>query len=153
MPNFYKQLRAENSQSALALQFLILTATRTSETIVASWKEVNLKENLWVVPADRIKGGKEHRITSRTRIIFDEDINKNVEFAGVFPNFSDVKVDRFRLEGYLMMALRDSTYWSHPVLRLSPEGLYTAKVRSFPVGVGRNMNGCPVTFRSAEATR
>lgn len=65
-------------------------------------------------------------ITSRTRIIFDEDINKNVEFDGAFPNFNDVKVELYRLEGFLKMALRDSAYWSHPVLRLSPEGLYEA---------------------------
>jgi len=84
MPTFYKQLKAENTQSALALQFLILTATRTSETIVASWKEVNLKETLWVVPADRIKGGKEHRIPlSKPAISILESIKKAQKRGGI----------------------------------------------------------------------
>jgi len=62
VPAFYKQLDAETNLSAQALQFVILTATRTSETIAAAWREINLDEKLWVIPADRIKGGKDHRV-------------------------------------------------------------------------------------------
>jgi len=62
-------------------------------------------------------------ITNLRRIIFDEDINKNVEYEGSLPNFSDLKADRFRLESFLYMALRDASLWKHPILSLSPESL------------------------------
>jgi integrase len=39
-----------------------LTATRTSEVIYARWPEVDLKNRTWVVPAERMKGHREHRV-------------------------------------------------------------------------------------------
>lgn len=48
--------------SALALQFLILTATRTSEVLNATWAEVGLDAAVWTIPADRMKAGREHRV-------------------------------------------------------------------------------------------
>lgn len=35
---------------------------RTSEALQASWSEFDLKARLWVIPADRMKAGKEHRV-------------------------------------------------------------------------------------------
>ncbi len=60
LPAFLQQLRPMEIQSALALEFLILTATRTSETLNACWSE--LKDDVWVIPAERMKMGIEHRI-------------------------------------------------------------------------------------------
>jgi integrase len=48
--------------AARALEFCILTATRTSETLNARWNEVDLAAKLWTIPAGRIKAGKEHRV-------------------------------------------------------------------------------------------
>ena len=59
---FVRDLRAQDGTAARALEFLILTATRTSEAIGARWDEIDLDKGLWVVPAERIKAGKEHRI-------------------------------------------------------------------------------------------
>ena len=55
-------LRQQEGVAAKALEWLILTATRTSETIGAKWDEIDFDEKTWTVPADRIKGGKEHRV-------------------------------------------------------------------------------------------
>jgi integrase len=46
---------------ALALEFLILNAARTGEVIGAVGSEVS-DEGLWVIPADRMKAAKEHRV-------------------------------------------------------------------------------------------
>jgi integrase len=46
--------------AAIALEFTILTAARTGETIGARWDEI--KDNLWTIPAERMKGGKEHKV-------------------------------------------------------------------------------------------
>ena len=59
---FLAHIRREKGIAALALEFLILTATRTSETIGARWGEINLGKKVWTIPGDRIKAGKEHRV-------------------------------------------------------------------------------------------
>jgi integrase len=51
-----------DSISALALEFLILTAARTSEVIGAKWDEFDLGAALWTIPAERIKAKREHRV-------------------------------------------------------------------------------------------
>ncbi len=48
--------------SAAALEFLILTAARTGEVIGARWSEIDPEERIWVVPAARMKSGREHRV-------------------------------------------------------------------------------------------
>ena len=62
VPGFYSLLFKLDSASAKALQFTILTAARTGETVCATWKEVDLDNHLWTIPADRMKAGKEHRV-------------------------------------------------------------------------------------------
>jgi len=59
---FMGALRAQEGTAARALEFVILTATRTSETIGARWDEIDQDKGLWIIPAERIKAGKEHRI-------------------------------------------------------------------------------------------
>ena len=59
---FLARIRQENGIAALALEFLILTATRTSETIGAQWGEIDLGNKVWTIPGERIKAGKEHRV-------------------------------------------------------------------------------------------
>jgi integrase len=59
---FMSALREQLGTGARALEFAILTAARTGEVIGARWREINLAERLWVVPAERMKAGKEHRV-------------------------------------------------------------------------------------------
>src|SRR4051812_28453325 len=59
---FMKSLRSQEGHAARALEFLILTAGRTSEVIGARWNEIDLVEKVWIVPAARMKAGKEHRV-------------------------------------------------------------------------------------------
>lgn len=61
-PAFMKELRAQPVLSARALEFTILTATRTGESIGARWAEVDLDAAEWVIPANRMKAGVQHRV-------------------------------------------------------------------------------------------
>lgn len=61
-PAFMAELRARESMSSFALQFTILTATRTGESIGAMWPEFKLDDDLWTIPAERMKSGLEHRV-------------------------------------------------------------------------------------------
>jgi integrase len=72
VPAFLAQLRERESMAALALEFTILTAARTSETLGAKWTEINLARKLWTVPAVRVpavrmKSGREHRVALSNR--------------------------------------------------------------------------------------
>lgn len=64
---FVKDLRQHTGYSACALELLILTATRTSEVIEARWSEFDLEAKVWIIPADRMKAGKEHRVPLNRR--------------------------------------------------------------------------------------
>ncbi len=62
VPAFYAELDRRTAMAAKALQFTILTAARTSEVLEMTWPEVDFDMRLWTVPAERMKGGKAHRI-------------------------------------------------------------------------------------------
>lgn len=62
VPGFMAELSENGSVSALALQFLILTATRTNEVLQAQWQEIDLKNAIWTIPAERMKARREHRV-------------------------------------------------------------------------------------------
>jgi integrase len=60
--DFMQALREQESTAARALEFLILTACRAGEVIDARWSEIHGVEKLWVIPPERMKAGKEHRV-------------------------------------------------------------------------------------------
>ena len=59
---FMQQLRAMTGLGALAAELVILTATRTSEVLNATWTEFDLDAGLWTIPKERMKGFREHRV-------------------------------------------------------------------------------------------
>lgn len=63
---FMESLRQQKGIAAAALEWLILTATRTGETIGARWIEIDMDKAIWTIPADRIKSGREHRVPLST---------------------------------------------------------------------------------------
>lgn len=62
MPAFMNKLRAKPSLAAKALEFTVLCASRTSETLGADWQEIDLGKKLWTIPAERMKAAREHRV-------------------------------------------------------------------------------------------
>jgi integrase len=62
MPAFMAALRKDTSIPARALEFAISTAARVGEALGAKWSEVDLKQRVWVIPPERMKTGREHRV-------------------------------------------------------------------------------------------
>jgi integrase len=62
LPAFMVALRQQDGIGAKALEFAILTAARTGEVIGARWAEIDLEARLWVIPPERMKAGREHRV-------------------------------------------------------------------------------------------
>ena len=83
---FMASLRAQEGMAAQALQLLILTATRTNEVLGAKWDEIDFKAEAWTIPADRMKGGLEHRIPlSRAALAILEKLKEAKTGDFVFP--------------------------------------------------------------------
>jgi integrase len=88
MPAFMTALRGVGGVSARALEFCILTASRTSEALEARWDELNIKDKVWIIPAKRMKAGREHRVPlcERAMAIVDDMSGARVNdyvFAGL----------------------------------------------------------------------
>ena len=87
MPAFMAGLRTQDGMGALALEFTILTAARTSETIGATWAEIDLVEKVWTVPAERMKGDREHRVPLSAQALAALDKVRKLGGKGlVFPS-------------------------------------------------------------------
>lgn len=69
VPSFVARLREREAISAKALEFLILTATRSSETRNATWQEIDLDTAVWTIPASRMKARTEHRVPLSPRVV------------------------------------------------------------------------------------
>jgi integrase len=59
---FMADLRTRDGVAPRALEFTILTACRTNEVLSARWDEIDLGTALWVIPAERMKSNREHRV-------------------------------------------------------------------------------------------
>lgn len=59
---FRQALSQVEGTGAKALLFALLTAARSGEVRGARWSEVNLKSKVWIVPKERMKAGREHRV-------------------------------------------------------------------------------------------
>lgn len=62
MHEFMQALRKREGLAARALEFAILTAARSGEVRGATWDEIDLERAVWVIPGERMKAGKEHRV-------------------------------------------------------------------------------------------
>ncbi len=71
VPAFVHGLReADAGESVrLAFEFTILCATRTSETLNATWDEIDVEGKTWTIPGERMKAGVEHRVPLSARAI------------------------------------------------------------------------------------
>jgi integrase len=74
VPAFMERLRKIDGVAPRAFEFLILTAARAGEVINATWDEINFDEKVWIIPANKMKAGREHRVplVDRAREILKE---------------------------------------------------------------------------------
>lgn len=66
---FIKDLRAQVGIASVALEFAILTASRSNEVIGATWGEFDLQEKVWIIPDERMKAKKEHWVPLSKRAL------------------------------------------------------------------------------------
>jgi integrase len=96
LPAFMQKLRAEPDNAARALELTILTAARSGEILGARSSEFDLSGAIWIVPAERTKRNREHRVPLSHRAVeFLEGLPRVGEF--VFVGRGDGKPDRLTL--------------------------------------------------------
>lgn len=59
---FMKALRERQGIAARAVEFAILTASRSGEVRGSKWSEIDLGAKLWTIPAERMKAKREHEV-------------------------------------------------------------------------------------------
>ncbi len=92
VPAFVARLQLVRGMGAFALEFAILTAARSGEVREACWREIDVANAVWTVPAERMKAGRVHRVplTGRALEILHTVAQlrpaKDYEDALVFPS-------------------------------------------------------------------
>jgi integrase len=92
VPSFLATLRQRSATAARALEFCILTATRSGEALAARWEEIDLDAKVWMIPPARTKAAREHRVPLSDRavaILREMETSKTGEF--VFPGQRPVR--------------------------------------------------------------
>ena len=85
MPAFFKSLKEMEGTAARALELLTLTAVRSGEVRGMVWDEIDLKEKTWTIPAQRMKGGREHRVPlSNSAIVVVKNLKEQAKSKLVF---------------------------------------------------------------------
>jgi integrase len=88
-PDFMVELRMQEGVAAEALEFCILTATRTTETICARWDEIDHKARTWTIPAGRIKGELQHVVPLTPAAMRVLKRMKGAHKDWIFPSYRD----------------------------------------------------------------
>ncbi len=104
-PAFYQWLRTVDGVSARALRFLMLTLARTSEVRLAVPEEV--QGDVWVIPPERTKTNREHRVplVKAAKLIVDEAKGPLLFPAYKGKAMSDMAMSKF---------MRDHKYEARP---------------------------------------
>ena len=101
----FRTVRTSNARPVVKLvfEFLVLTATRSSEVRAAAWMEIDRDEGVWTIPARRTKGNREHRIPLSRRAV--EILDQARAFGGggplVFPSMHGKPVGSTAMAGLL----------------------------------------------------
>ena len=102
VPGIMSALRGKDCMSAYCLRFGILTAARSGEVRGALWNEIDTKARTWIIAADRMKAGRQHRVPlcdEAVEILAKMEQWRQKDAASVFPGargglLSDVAVNK-----------------------------------------------------------
>jgi integrase len=138
-PQFMQALRKQDGTSARALEFLLLTAARTSEVLDAEWREFDFEQGLWTVPPERMKAGETHLVYLSPGALAIVDAQRGKDPRLVFPSpaapgapLSDMAMlEMVRGMGYgkrtVVHGLRSTfSTWAHETHAAPPEVIEAA---------------------------
>ena len=117
---FRQALSQADGIGAKALLFALLTAARSNEVRGARWSEIDLQNNLWTVPKERMKAGREHRVPlSDTAILVIQSFVRNPDSDFVFASSKGGALSDMTLSG----VMRRMTFFDRDGRKAVPHGL------------------------------
>jgi integrase len=103
---FLQTISQSDAMAARALEIVILTATRTSETVNAQWSEIDFDAGVWTIPAKRMKAKREHRVPlSAAALAIFNRLHELKTSAYVFPSPSNTEARNKPLSNMAMLTL------------------------------------------------
>jgi integrase len=118
LPAFVAKLRQYRIAEAKALEFLILTGSRTNEVLGAKWGEINRATKVWTVPAERMKGKKQKRkehpvpLSDRALTLIDEmEARREGDF--IFPGRTRSRLHATALYNFVRYTLKRDDFSVH----------------------------------------
>jgi integrase len=84
-PALMARIRAMPGTAARCLEFAVLTASRTSEALLASWDEFDLDRGAWTIKAERMKAGEAHFVPLSARAVQIVSAQAGQDASLVFP--------------------------------------------------------------------
>ncbi len=107
---FMAALKAVDGMGARALDFAILTATRSGEVRGATWAEIDQKAGVWIIPAERMKAEREHRVPlSPTALAMLESLPRMVGTTLIFPSANNDQLSDMTLTAVIRRMHEAST--------------------------------------------
>jgi integrase len=108
IPTFMVDLRKKKAVGALALEWTILSAARSEETLAAEWSEIDVEKRIWTIPASRMKADSDHRVPLTDRML---EILKSLPRNGkwIFPGQKPSKRASGAVMWFLLRGMRPSS--------------------------------------------
>jgi integrase len=86
-PQFMADLSAAGGVAASMLRFLIFTACRTNEVVVARWSEIDRPSSTWKIPGERMKMRQDHVVPlPATALAILDKMGDGAQGELIFPN-------------------------------------------------------------------
>jgi integrase len=86
LPDFLTKLRQRKGVTPRAMEFAILTAARVGEVCGMQRSEIAWDDRQWVVPAERMKAGQDHRVPLSERALAILQATEGRPFSGTSPS-------------------------------------------------------------------
>ncbi|GEP59459.1 phage integrase [Reyranella soli] len=103
--SFMEKLRKQPGVGARLLEFTILTACRTGETLGARWDEI--EGAVWTIPAERMKGGRVHRVPlSKSALSLLNSLSNEGEYIFPSPRTDDKPLSNMAMSVLLQKRMR-----------------------------------------------
>ncbi len=106
VPEALKALQGADAPLSVraCLRFLTLTAVRSGEARGATWAEIDTDERTWTIPADRMKGRREHRVPLSDAALATLETVRGLDAGLVFPSTTGRKMHAPRLRDAMKAA-------------------------------------------------
>lgn len=113
MGEFFVALREREGIAARALEFTILTATRSGEVRGACWSEIDLAAKVWTIPASRMKAKREHEVPlSDAAVKLLKGLTREEGADLVFPGSNDKPLSDMSLTAVIRRMNADQSIWT-----------------------------------------